>query len=198
MIELPISTLQASVDPLNPPQTGIDNFDPGKPFKYPRTPEHRGLNENLDILKTTLQLICLNRNLMIEKLSDRVNVVFKKNAIDTSYSIRVTSRGDFYIHLGVRLVSKGDGGNEKVDKLCYDYGTGKFMAKLTTKIEGANKEKAENEEKFLLFCSEKNLPHIVKTKEVIWEQRGTCLKQIIIQDFGAHGRLSDSLDRLKD
>jgi serine/threonine protein kinase len=188
MIGPPNSALQPSV-----------NVDPGKPFNYPLTGHQEYLNENL-CLKKMFQVISLHRKMMTERLttSHVNNHVFKSRELLTPYSVRVTSACNFYIQLKVRLVPEWDGGTLKVDKLCYDHNTGKYMVKLATKIKRGNStEMQENEEKFLLFCTAKNLPHIVKTKEVIWEQRAVFLKQIIIQDFGAHGRLSDSMARLK-
>ena len=134
---------------------------------------------------------------------------YKRKETGAPWSVQVTPGGTPYMHHHISIVPPKQRGAFKKDKLALHPVHG-IVAKLATKMLKSDSVKiAKNEEKFLKFCSENKLPHVVETYDVIWvtvekeivdfwwgARTVQIQKQIIYQKYYAHGELRNSLPRL--
>lgn len=170
------------------------------PFANPKTSDQRefneGLRNNFHIMNEYLEKH--SASILEEmKIANKYHVV-KGRSKAMPWSISATTEGRMYFHYHVSIVPKGEGGSFKKDKRGYGISHGRDIAKLSTKLyTEKNLQFALREAKYLKLCSEKKMPNVVKTHDVIWvtKKTGVC-KQIIYQDYCVNGNLQDSLARL--
>lgn len=182
---------------ISPSATLLDEPKIRLPFVQPKRADQIAFNQNFpDILgRMETFLATLQKDISVGEKQTRQ---YKTKNTEMPWTVFETPEGSLFFHCHIPLVPKGEGGKFKSDKFAWCSSRKVLVAKLSTKmIKPIIEEMARSEEKFLRRCTQKKLPNIVETFDVIWSD-GTVRKQVIYQKYCPHGNLESSLERLKN
>lgn len=160
------------------------------PFFKPVKKEQHEFNRSL-----SYRFIAMSK--YVKSLPEVADGLLKGRSEERPWTLAIVN-GSIYGHYHISIVNRGEGGQFKKDKRGYCFSKGVEIAKLSsTYPENSWLEKnAKSEALYLKRITEKKLPNVVETYDILFAKKGNCIKQTIYMKYYPHLSIWISLERL--